>query len=98
MLALGSSQLGCGRRRGWPQPDPTATSWREWPVSFVLHKGHMGCGRGRAQRKQDLVALVTWGHGGRGSRGDESEELVAGVTWRARDRGAWEEAWPLAQM
>lgn len=36
----------------------------------------MGCGRGRAQRKQDLVALVTWGHGVRGSRDDESEELV----------------------
>ena len=59
-----------------PQPDPTAISWREWHVSFVLYKGHMGCGRGRAQRKQDPVALVTRGHGGRGSRDDESGELV----------------------
>ena len=76
VLALGSSQLGCGRRRGWPQPDPTAISWREWHVSFVLCKGHTGCRRGRAQRKQDPVASVTRGHGGRGSRDDESGELV----------------------
>ena len=26
------------------------------------------------------------------------ESWWGGVTWRARDRWAWEEAWPLAQM